>query len=118
VNIAGRHYWDGGYSCNPALSPLLAAKPETLILIRAQPRMRKGVPSSTADIVHRLHEIAFQAPLDAELAGLPKSVRLVDISADTALSAHPLVSKMNTEREFLNRLFKAGREAAAMTVAA
>jgi NTE family protein len=118
VNIAGRHYWDGGYSCNPALSPLLAAKPETLILIRAQPRMRKGVPSSTADIVHRLHEIAFQAPLDAELAGLPKSVRLVDISADTALAAHPLVSKMNTEREFLNRLFKAGREAAAMTVAA
>jgi NTE family protein len=117
VNIAGRHYWDGGYSCNPALAPLLAAKPETLILIRAQPRERKGVPSSTADIVHRLHEIAFQAPLDAELTGLPKSLRLVDISADTALAAHPLVSKMNTEREFLNRLFKAGREAAGLTVA-
>jgi NTE family protein len=118
VNIAGRHYWDGGYSCNPALAPLLAGKPETLILIRAQPRTRQGVPASTADIVHRLHEIAFQAPLDAELASLPKSVRLVDISADAALAAHPLVSKMNTEREFLNRLFKAGREAAALTVAA
>lgn len=118
VNIAGRHYWDGGYSCNPALAPLLATRPESLVLIRAQPRMRKGVPSSTADIVHRLHEIAFQAPLDAELASLPKSVKLVDISADTALAAHPLVSKMNTEREFLNRLFKAGREAAALTVPA
>jgi NTE family protein len=118
VNIAGRHYWDGGYSCNPALSPLLAGKPETLILIRAQPRVRKGVPSSTADIVHRLHEIAFQAPLDAELASLPKSVKLVDISADTALGAHPLVSKMNTDREFLSRLFRAGREAAGLTVAA
>jgi NTE family protein len=118
VNIGGRFYWDGGYSCNPALAPVLAPKPDTLVLIRAQPRARKGVPSSTADIVHRLHEIAFQAPLDAELLALPKTVRLRDICADEALAAHPLISKMNTEREFLNRLFKAGREAASVSVAA
>jgi NTE family protein len=118
VNVNGRHYWDGGYSCNPALRPVLEAKPDRLVLIRAQPRMRKGVPNSTADIVHRLHEIAFQAPLDAELSMLPKSVRLTDVSADAALSRHPLISKMNTEREFLNKLFQAGRLAAglAMTV--
>jgi len=116
VNIAGRHYWDGGYSCNPALAPVLSPKPDRLVLIRAQPRARKGVPSSTADIVHRLHEIAFQAPLDAELNTLPKTVRLHDICADAALAAHPLISKMNTEREFLNRLFQAGREAAAVSI--
>jgi NTE family protein len=118
VNIGGRHYWDGGYSCNPALAPVLSPKPDTLVLIRAQPRARKGVPSSTADIVHRLHEIAFQAPLDAELTQLPKTVRLQDICADNALAAHPLVSKMNTEREFLNRLFQAGREAASVSIIA
>jgi NTE family protein len=117
VNIGGRHYWDGGYSCNPALTPLLAPKPDVLVLIRAQPRIRKGVPNSTADIVHRLHEIAFQAPLDAELSDLPKSVRLHDISADAALAAHPLTSKLKTERDFLKRLFEAGREAAAQPVA-
>jgi NTE family protein len=113
VTIGGRHYWDGGYSCNPALAPVLQPAPDTLILIRAQPRMRKGIPSSTADIVHRLHEIAFQAPLDAELSALPPSVKLIDISADLALASHPLISKMNTEREFLNTLFKSGRAAAA-----
>ncbi len=118
VNIGGRHYWDGGYSCNPALAPVLSPKPETLVLIRAQPRARKGVPSSTADIVHRLHEIAFQAPLDAELTALPKTVRLQDICADAALAGHPLISKMNTEREFLLRLFQAGREAAAVSIIA
>ena len=112
VKVNGRHYWDGGYSCNPALGPVLRHRPCELVLIRAQPRLRKGVPSSTADIVHRLHEIAFQAPLDAELSMLPESIRLHDISAD-ALSTHPLVSKMNTEREFLNKLFQAGRRAAA-----
>jgi NTE family protein len=118
VNIGGRHYWDGGYSCNPALSPVLTPKPDRLVLIRAQPRRRKGVPNSTADIVHRLHEIAFQAPLDAELMLLPKSVRLTDISADTALASHPLISKMNTERAFLDVLFAAGREAAGISEAA
>jgi NTE family protein len=117
VNIGGRHYWDGGYSCNPKLAPVLHPAPDELILIRAQPRIRKGVPNTTADIVHRLHEIAFQAPLDAELKSLPPGVALVDVSADAALAAHPLISKMNTEREFLNGLFKAGREAAATSLA-
>ncbi len=114
VNIKGRHYWDGGYSCNPSLTPLLSPLPEQLILIRAQPRARKGVPNSTADIVHRLHEIAFQAPLDAELRDLPERVRLHDISADDVLGLHPLNSKMNTERAFLNGLFNAGRRAGEM----
>jgi len=112
VKIGGRSYWDGGYSCNPALFPVLHPVPEELILIRAQPRVRKGIPNTTADIVHRLHEIAFQAPLDAELMDLPAGVRLRDVSADAALAKHPLISKMNTEREFLNGLFRAGREAA------
>jgi len=118
VRIAGRHYWDGGYSCNPALAPVLSPRPDQLVLVRAQPRARKGVPNSTADIVHRLHEIAFQAPLDAELALLPRQTRLVDISADAALARHPLTSKMNTEKNFLDNLFAAGRQAAGLVLAA
>ena len=118
VNIGGRHYWDGGYSCNPALLPVLTPKPDRLVLVRAQPRARKGVPNSTADIVHRLHEIAFQAPLDAELLALPKGVLLQDISADAALARHPLISKMNTEKAFLDVLFAAGWEAAGQAAAA
>jgi NTE family protein len=113
VEIDGRHYWDGGYSCNPPLAPILTPRPDKLLLIRAQPRVRKGVPNSTADIVHRLHEIAFQAPLDAELSLLPRHTRLQEISADEALAKHPLISKMNTEKAFLENLFNAGREAAA-----
>ena len=112
IEINGRHYWDGGYSCNPPLAPVLAPRPDQLVLVRAQPRQRKGVPNSTADIVHRLHEIAFQAPLDAELSMLPRHTKLLDISADVALARHPLTSKMNTEKGFLEHLFIAGREAA------
>jgi NTE family protein len=112
VEVGGRHYWDGGYSCNPPLAPVLSPRPDQLVLVRAQPRRRKGVPATTADIVHRLHEIAFQAPLEAELSMLPRHTRLLDISADHALARYPLVSKMNTERGFLENLFTAGRDAA------
>ena len=112
IEIDGRHYWDGGYSCNPPLAPVLNLRPDKLILIRAQPRKRAGVPTTTADIVHRLHEIAFQAPLEAELSLLPRHIRLIDICADAALAHRPLTSKMNTERGFLDDLFAAGRAAA------
>jgi NTE family protein len=118
VEIKGRHYWDGGYSCNPPLAPMLTPRPERLVLIRAQPRQRQGVPSSTADIVHRLHEIAFQAPLSAELSMLPRQVKLLDICADEALARHPLSSKLNTDRPFLEQLFSAGRKAAAAALEA
>lgn len=111
VKIKGHSYWDGGYSCNPPLAPVLTPLPDRLILIRAQPRHRPGVPTATADIVHRLHEIAFQAPLAAELSMLPPNIELFDISADEALSHHPLNSKLNTDRTFLEDLFTAGRQA-------
>jgi NTE family protein len=117
VVIGGRALWDGGYSCNPALAPLLTPLPRRLVLIRAQPRRRAGVPSSTADIVHRLHEIAFQAPLEAALLGLPAGVTLLDIGAE-ALAAHALTSKMTTDKVFLESLFAAGREEAGRLVAA
>jgi NTE family protein len=86
------------------------------VLVRAQPRQRAAVPTSTADIVHRLHEIAFQAPLEAALAALPKSVTLVDIDAQ-ALASHPLTSKLSTDRPFLDALFAAGREEARLVAA-
>jgi NTE family protein len=116
VVIDGRALWDGGYSCNPALAPLLSPLPRRLVLVRAQPRQRAAVPTSTADIVHRLHEIAFQAPLEAALAALPKSVTLVDIDAQ-ALASHPLTSKLSTDRPFLDALFAAGREEARLVAA-
>lgn len=116
VKIKGKSYWDGGYSCNPPLAPVLSPRPDRLILIRAQPRQRHGIPTTTADIVHRLHEIAFQAPLAAELSLLPPQIELLDITADNALAHHPLNSKLNTDRSFIEDLFAAGRKAAAEAI--
>jgi NTE family protein len=56
--------------------------------------------------------------LDAELALLPRHTQLLDISADAALSQHPLTSKMNVERSFLDNLFAVGRAAASSVTVA
>jgi NTE family protein len=109
----GRHaYWDGGYAGNPPLGPLLQPEPpEDLILIRAQPARRAGVPSTPMEITNRLNEIACQNVLTAELASLPPSVRLISYHADDALLDLPISSKFNGEAEFLSELFEAGRAA-------
>jgi NTE family protein len=115
VQIEGRHYWDGGYSGNPPLAPLMQpGPPEELLLIRVQPRVRAGVPRDSAEILNRVNEIAFQTALDAELAMLPATVRLHTFAADKALADLPITSKLNPEPDFLRELFQAGRAAAAV----
>jgi len=119
VEIAGRAYWDGGYAGNPPLGPLLRPEPpDTLILVRAQPARRPGVPSTPMQITNRLNEIACHNVLAAELATLPPGVRLVSYDADDALLDLPISSKFNGEAAFLSELFQAGRAAAAQPAAA
>jgi len=114
VEIDGRPYWDGGYSGNPPLRPLLEpVRPRELLLVRAQPVRRPGVPSTLAEITNRLNEIACHNVLETELQMLPKDVTLTSYDADEALLDLPISSKLNGEEEFLTQLFSAGRAVAA-----
>lgn len=111
IEIEGRLLWDGAYSANPPLQPLLQPeRPDELVLIRAQPRRRKARPATQAEIFNRLNEIAFQRSLEAELAALPPSIRVTSYEADAALAELPISSKLNAEENFLRALFAAGRE--------
>ncbi|HET8997239.1 MAG TPA: patatin-like phospholipase family protein, partial [Acetobacteraceae bacterium] len=113
VEIDGRAYWDGGYAGNPPLGPLLRPElPDELILVRAQPARRPGVPATPMEITNRLNEIACQNVLAAELAALPPAVQIRSYDADEALLDLPISSKFNGEAEFLSELFQAGRAAA------
>ncbi len=113
VEIDGRAYWDGGYSGNPPLAPLLKPQPPAeLVLIRAQPSARGGTPETPAEILNRVNEIACLGVLEAEMAALPPGVRVTDYEADTALAGLPLSSKYAVDSAFLARLFAAGRAAA------
>ncbi len=129
VEIDGEPYWDGGYLTNPPLWPLTGADtPDDVLLVTLNPMARDETPKGAGDIVDRLNEIVFNAPLVAELraiamaeelmaqghlkAGPYRTVRLHAIEADGWLSDLSLRSKFNTEWTFLNELKARGRAAA------
>lgn len=132
VEIEGEPYWDGGYLTNPPLWPLTGTDtPDDVLLVTLNPMTRDETPRSAADIMDRLNEIVFNAPLVAELRAIAiagdmigqgqidvagrgpyRHVRLHAIEADRWLSDLSLRSKFDTEWSFLNDLKARGRTAA------
>lgn len=129
VEIDGEAYWDGGYSGNPALFPLVddcAAR--DIVLVQINPVARQPVPRTAREILNRMNEITFNASLIKELrqiallkelirqAGLEserhRDVLLHRIHADDDLSDLGVSSKMNAEWAFLLHLRDIGRRAA------
>ncbi len=74
VPIDGVPYWDGGYSANPPLAPLMRQDDEHTVsealLVQINPEHRAGAPVTASDILHRVSEITFNASLLAELRQL------------------------------------------------
>jgi NTE family protein len=129
VEIDGEPYWDGGYSGNPALWPLIYGTPEAdLLLVKIQPLVRPGTPRSAIEIAERAAEISFNTALVGEMRAIAfvkqllreervdrgryKDLRLHLISDEADLAQLPPQSKMDTRWEFLQRLFTLGRAAA------
>ncbi|HZT26903.1 MAG TPA: patatin-like phospholipase family protein [Pseudolabrys sp.] len=79
VEIDGAHYWDGGYVANPPLYPFFRATPaEDVLIVQINPLMRRKVPTSTREIMARVNEITFNAPLMAELRVIDFINRQID----------------------------------------
>jgi len=68
VEIDGEPYWDGGYSGNPSMAPLVReCNSRDIILVQINPIERPGTPRSAREIHNRLNEISFNSPLIKEL---------------------------------------------------
>lgn len=68
VEIEGEFYWDGGFSGNPSIVPLVreCASRDTII-VQINPIQRPEPPRSAREIQDRLNEIAFNSVLIKEL---------------------------------------------------
>jgi NTE family protein len=79
IKIDGEAYWDGGYSGNPTITPLVreTASHDTII-IQINPIERKGIPRAAGDILNRLNEVAFNAVLLKELRMIALLRRVAD----------------------------------------
>jgi NTE family protein len=128
IEIDGEPYWDGGYSGNPTITPLVReCTSNDTILVQINPVERHGTPRTARDILNRLNEVSFNSVLLKELrmiallrdvatAGNSEgaqwaSMRIHRIAGD-ALIELGYSSKLNAEWSFLCMLRDQGREAA------
>jgi NTE family protein len=71
VEIAGAPYWDGGFSANPPLLPLIeGCRARDVVLVQINPLAAERVPGTPREIRDRVAEIAFGRPLADELLRL------------------------------------------------
>ena len=128
VELDGDPYWDGGFSGNPTITPLVReTNSHDTILVQINPVERPGTPRSARDILDRLNEVSFNTPLMKELRMIAL-LRQVAQSGDTegakwagmrihmvpnkAMADLGSSSKLNAEWEFLSMLKDEGRSAA------
>ena len=126
VEIGGEAYWDGGFTGNPALFPLVnECSARDLVLVQINPFHRPALPRTAREIIDRLNEITFNASLLKELrailllhdliaaSGLAderwREMRLHRIHGDEDLAGLEPSSKLNAEWAYLCHLRDLGR---------
>ncbi len=126
VEIEGEAYWDGGYSGNPALHPLIyQTETSDILLVQINPVEHLDVPSSASEIMERMNEVTFNASLLAELRAIEfvrrllaegkldarryKSVRMHRIDGGSVLAPFGADSKLRADLAFVRKLFALGR---------
>ena len=132
VEIEGRAYWDGGFTANPPIIPLIDGSPvgDTLIVLLS-PLVVPGAPRTVREIAAHVNRITFNQPLLRDIEEVvdrrahvkpsrgffgrllrPRPAdahrfHLIEAARYTALLAPD--SKMKPEPEMLAHLFSGGR---------
>lgn len=129
VEIDGEHYWDGGYSGNPAIHPLIyQCASRDIMLVQINPIRRDKLPTTAGDIMDRLNEITFNAALIAEMRAIDfvkrlltegkldparyKNVLMHRIDGGEALEAFHASTKAATDARLIHTLRDLGQDCA------
>jgi NTE family protein len=131
IHVDGGAYWDGLFSQNPPVAPLLDDDPDELWVVQINPTRRDDEPRTTLDIADRRNELAGNLSLYQELASIEKIDQLLAAGTLTAASGYRQVavrvleldrsiisgllgaaSKVNRDVTFLRDLRRRGSEQA------
>lgn len=129
VEIEGEDYWDGGYSGNPAIHPLVyQCQSPDVLLVQINPLRRQALPTTSADILDRLNEITFNAALIAEMRAIDfvkrllaegkldparyKDVLMHRIDGGRELDDYPASTKAQTSADLIYKLRDLGQRSA------
>jgi NTE family protein len=128
IYIDGEPYWDGGFSGNPTIAPLVReCESHDTFLVQINPIFRAEAPVTAQEINNRLNEVSFNATLLKELKMIALLRRVANqgdgegwqwgqmrmhlIRSDLLVTLGAS-SKLNAEWEFLTMLRDEGRRAA------
>ena len=126
VEIDGEAYWDGGFSGNPALMPLVTSTASSdILIVQINPVVRHETPRSAREIINRVNEISFNTSLIKELRAIHLMQQMIKgkqldlgaisqtylhlIHTDSEVQDLSASSKSNAEWAYLEHLFKLGR---------
>ena len=129
VEVNGDHYWDGGYSGNPALWPLIyGCNTDDILVVQINPLERHKLPKTAHEIMNRINEVTFNSSLIAEIKAINfvsrmvhkkqlnkrvyKELRFHMIMPTDEMQELNASSKLNSDLDFLLFLKKLGRRAA------
>jgi NTE family protein len=133
VEVDGEYYWDGGYSGNPAIFPLVyECETPDIVLVHLTPAERPEIPTSSPAIMNRMQEISFNTALIREMRSVAVRNRRIDegimpggkrsfvhvIEAEDIIREFTASSRLNADWKFLTNLFEKGRARADLWLAA
>jgi NTE family protein len=128
VEIDGQAYWDGGYSANPALAPLIQrCVSADLMLVQINPLRVEDTPRTSTEILDRISELTFNASLLTQMRTVEfvnglittgalrgatcKTVRMHRIDGGEAIRAYPSSTRSSTDAAMIRALFDMGQAA-------
>jgi NTE family protein len=133
VEIDGNYYWDGMYSGNPAIYPLVyECESRDILLVHITPAERPGVPTTSPAIMNRMQEISSNTSLIREMRMIASYNKLIEqgkmgggkrmlmhvIEAEEFIRAFSWSSRLNADWDFLQHLCNVGRARADQWLAA
>jgi NTE family protein len=127
VEVAGEHYWDGGYMGNPPIFPLIYnCASHDVVLIMVNPIVIDEVPKTAQAIFDRINTLSFNSSLMREMRAISFVTKLVDsgftdggrlkrmfihcIDAEDEMRKLGVSSKVNAQWDFLMYLHRLGRD--------
>ena len=127
VTIDGEDYWDGGYSANPPLSPLIGqCVCDDIMLVQINPLRHDSTPQKPAQILDRVNELTFNASLLTQMRsielintllregalhpGRAKEVQLHRVDGGDEMKAYPASTKSSTDAALISNLFELGQQ--------
>lgn len=131
IEIQGEYYWDGAFSGNPPIYPLIFdCGEEDILIVMLHPLRHSKLPTRGREITERLIELSTNATFLREMEAIALSQRSARgrflplgtmerrfrglrfhlIEADELMSSLDHPTKYNTDTSFISMLREAGRE--------